>query len=211
MATRTKSIPLWFIAPFIPMVGSQLLRLYQTTPLGWLICDYSGRIGALLVLAAIPAARAVAFRRQRLQTSWWETALWIIGLPVLFCTTCQMVSIGVNDLIPHTTLGVYLPPTGWLNVFDLTAGLTLVAYQEETVFRRCAREVFGAVWGNGVIMILLTSLLFAAFHWTTGLGNVAATFIFGIAIMLCLRRTGALWPLVVAHFITDFVRFTEIF
>ena len=210
MPGRAKFIPLWFIAAFVPMVASQVIRLHQTSPLYWLLCDYSGRIGALLILAAIPAARAVAFRPQRLLTSWWETALWIVGLPVLFGTVCQWVSHSINYLIPHTLLGLFPAPQGWLNVFDLTAGLTLVAYHEETIFRRCAREVFNPVCGDGAIMVVLTSLLFAAYHWTTGLGNIAATFIFALFAMLGLRRTGALWPLVMAHFLTDFVRFTGI-
>ena len=48
---------LWFAAAFVPMVGSQLLRLQQSDPLVWAACDYAGRLGALAVLAAIPAAR----------------------------------------------------------------------------------------------------------------------------------------------------------
>ena len=44
--------PIWFVAAFIPMVASQVLRLHQHDPGGWLFWDYAGRLGGLAVLAA---------------------------------------------------------------------------------------------------------------------------------------------------------------
>jgi membrane protease YdiL (CAAX protease family) len=211
MQINAKSIPIWFVAAFVPMVLSQLARLQQTTASGWLLCDYSGRIGALLLLAAIPSARAVAYRRQSVRTSWWETGLWIVGLPVLFCTFCHWISHVVNRLIPHTSLGYYYPPHGWLHLFDLTLGLALVSFHEEVIFRRCAREIFPSFCGNGTRLVIFSAILFAAYHWTTGLGNIIATFIFGVGAMIGFRRTEALWPMVAAHFLTDFFRFAGIF
>jgi hypothetical protein len=38
---------------------------------------------ALVVLAAIPSARAVAFQRERLSKTYWEAGSWIAGI-VLF-------------------------------------------------------------------------------------------------------------------------------
>jgi membrane protease YdiL (CAAX protease family) len=208
MADRAKSIPWWFIAAITVMGISQIARLYQTTPEGWIACDYAGRIGALLLLAFIPAARAVAYRREALRVSWWETVLWIVGIVVLFPSLAPILNHQITLLISHTRIGHYYPPTGWLNIVDLTFGLALTAYHEEIIFRRCARAVFSPQWGKGVAMVLLTSLLFAAYHWTTGIGNMVPVFFFGIYMMLFLRRTGALWPLVIAHFLTDFVQFS---
>ena len=45
-------------------------------------------------------------------------------------------------------------------LFDLSAGLVLVAIQEEIVFRRCAGEIIGAYFGEGPAMIILSALLF---------------------------------------------------
>ena len=207
MQGTTKTIPLWFIAAFVPMVASQVIRLHQTLPLDWLLCDYAGRLGALLVLAAIPAARAVAFRRQPLLTSWWETVLWIIGLVLVYPPLGHGLSALVNAYIPNTPLGPYPAPQGGLYLLDLTFGLVLVAYHEEVIFRRCARAVFSSGWGEGAAMIGLSALLFSAYHWTTGLGNMVYVFFFAIYAMFFLRRVGALWPLILAHFLVDFVQF----
>jgi uncharacterized protein len=53
-------------------------------------------------------------------------------------------------------------------------GLGLDTYTEEVVFRRCARQVFKPYVGDGTLMVLLTSLLFGAYHWWSGVGNILA-------------------------------------
>lgn len=70
-------MPLWFPAALAPMVVSEIVRLAQTDPLAWIACDYGGRIAALAVLAAVPAARRLAFSPEKIRIAWWEAALWI--------------------------------------------------------------------------------------------------------------------------------------
>jgi len=159
----------------------------------WTLCDYAGRLAQLGFLAAIPAARRVAYQPQRLRIRWWETLLWTLGLVIFFCTVCQWITHAVDGWFPNTRLGPYPILEGGWYYFDLTAGLALVAVQEEIVFRRCAGAVFAARWGQGAVTVLLSSLLFVAYHWTTGLGSMTAVFFFGVYAMLFLRRTGALW------------------
>jgi len=206
MQAARRSIPLWFVVVFVPMVLSQIIRLHQTSAVSWLICDYAGRIGALLLLAAIPAARVVAFRRRPLLISWWETMLWIILFVTVFTTVePRLVNYGTR-WFPHIQVGHYPSLHGGLRLFDLTAGLALVACQEEIVFRRCAREVF-AGWGDAP-MIGLTAFIFAAYHWWSGIANMIGVFVFGVCAMLFLKRTGALWPIVLAHFLVDLIHFS---
>ena len=188
------------------MVLSQIIRLHQTSAVGWLICDYAGRTGALLLLAAIPAARVIAFRRRPLLISWWETMLWIILLVAVFTTVEPWLVDYGKQWLPNIQLGRYPSLLGSLRIFDLTAGLTLVAYQEEIVFRRCAREAF-AGWGDAS-MIGVTAFIFAAYHWWSGFANMIGVFAFGVCAMLLLRRTGALWPVVIAHFLVDLIHFS---
>jgi hypothetical protein len=80
MLLRSISAPLWFTAALVPMVASQILRLQQSNPATWILWDYTGRLGALAVLGAIPSARTVTFRWERLRLAWWEAALWIVGI-----------------------------------------------------------------------------------------------------------------------------------
>jgi hypothetical protein len=80
MASRGIFAPVWFIAALIPMVASQLVRLQQSDPGAWIFWDYSGRLGALAVLGAIPSAREVAFGRERLRITGGEIAIWVTGI-----------------------------------------------------------------------------------------------------------------------------------
>ena len=52
-----------------------------------------------------------------------------------------------------------------------------------------------------------SALLFAAYHWWTGLGNVTLAFLFGIVAMIAYRRCRTLWPVVVGHYLADLVSF----
>lgn len=207
MQGKKGAIPIWFVAPFIPMVASQLVRLHQTTPFNWLLCDYSGRIGALLVLAAIPSARTVAFRRQPLLAPWWETVLWMAGFVGLFTTLEPRLIQWIDSCVPDLRLGYYPAPGGWLRLVDLTFGITLIGCHEEIVFRRCARAVFSPICGDGAWMVVATSLLFSAYHWWAGIGTIVNTLLFGLCAMLFVRRTGALWPVVVSHSLYDLICF----
>jgi len=65
------------------MVASQLVRLGQTDAMVWLFWDYAGRLSALVVLAAIPSARRVAFRREESTFPPWMLTLTFIGGLVL--------------------------------------------------------------------------------------------------------------------------------
>jgi membrane protease YdiL (CAAX protease family) len=94
-----------------------------------------------------------------------------------------------------------------LQIFDDVFGLALVAYSEEMVFRRCARHLFRMYLGDGYALVAVTSLLFGAYHWWTGIGNVIEAVIMGVLLMLLYKRLAALWPAVLAHYLTDVVDF----
>lgn len=113
----------------------------------------------------------------------------------------------INILFPATALGGYPALTGWLYWFDLAFGLVLVAYSEEVLFRRCARHIFRSYLGDRYVMVLITSVLFGGYHWWTGLGNIAEATFVGVLLMLLLQRSGALWPPVVAHYLSDLAAF----
>lgn len=203
MAARRLAHVWWFAAPFAPMVASQLERLHQITPADWLIWDYAGRLGALAVLAAIPAARVVAFRRERLKVGWLEAGAWVVGLFVFQTWGGDWIDREIGHLIPDHPFGSYPMAKGALHLLDMTFGVALVAVHEEIMFRRCAR----AVMGDGWVALLASALLFAAYHWWTGLGNMVAAFAFGLLAMLAYRRLGAVWPVMVAHYAIDFADF----
>ena len=90
---------------------------------------------------------------------------------------------------------------------DLTFGIALVAFSEEVVFRRCARIFFRTYIINDWLLVLFTSILFGAYHWWTGIGNIVEAVLIGVLLMLFYLRSAALWPVVLAHYLTDVVDF----
>ena len=199
--------PAWFIAALLPMVASQLVRLQQTEPAAWIACDYAGRIGALAVLAIIPAARAIAFQKSRLAISWWEVAAWILATVFVDRLLDGVISKAFGPALANTRIATYPVTTGWLYVIDIAFGLALVAISEEILFRRCARCVLQPYLGSGVAMIAASALLFGAYHWWTGIGNIISVTLIGVMLMVFYMRSKALWPVVTAHYVTNIVAF----
>jgi len=205
---QSASVPLWFVAAIAPMLVSEIVRLSQTDPFTWIAYDYAGRIIALTVLAAVPAARSVAFVHQEIRIPWWEVAFWIIGLVAFDSVVDHGISDHINALFPGTQLGQYPSAHGWLFVIDTFLGLALVAYSEEVIFRRCAFEVLNGLVGDKSAMVVITAALFTSYHWWTGAGNIVATMLFGVVAMLLYRRAGALLPVVLAHYLCDVFNFS---
>lgn len=193
----------WFIAALVPMAASQFIRLQQVDPLAWIFWDYAGRVSALVILLAIPAARTVAFQKKELRISLPETIFWVIGLTLLDLYFFRWAGGNIDAVSPQTVLGKYPVTHGSLYYVDVVFGLALVAYHEEIVFRRCARHLFQAYLGDGHAMVVTTSLLFGAYHWWTGLGNISEAFLAGMGLMLFYRRAAALWPVVFVHYLID--------
>jgi hypothetical protein len=207
MSLRAIPGPVWLVAALLPMVASQIVRLHQYDPGTWIFWDYAGRLGGLSVLAIIPSARAVAFRRERLRMALWKVVLWIAGIVAADHYLGGWARRTINTALPATVLGVYPQPSGWLFSVDVVFGLALVAYSEEIVFRRCARHVFQTYVGNSHLLVFVTSLLFGAYHWWTGVGNIVEATMIGVLLMLFLQRSEALWPVVLGHYVTDIVDF----
>jgi CAAX protease family protein len=207
MSFRAIPAPLWFLAALVPMVVSQIVRLEQSDPATWISWDYAGRVGGLAVLGAIPSARAVAFKWERLRITPWEAASWIVGIVLVDHYLCGWIRRTINAALPATVLGHYPKPHGWLYIIDAVFGLAVVAYSEEIVFRRCARHLFQIYLNDGYALVVVTSILFGAYHWWTGIGNIVEAVLIGVLLMLFYRRSGALWPVVFAHYLTDIVDF----
>jgi membrane protease YdiL (CAAX protease family) len=195
----------WFLLALVPAVASQIVRMGQTDPVAWIACDYAGRLGTLAVLAAIPTARSVAFARETREVSWPELAIWVVCLLAFELIIARSIAWIIDAVIPGTRLTAASGPTDWLYAVDVTFGTALVAYQEEIVFRRCARAVLSRKLGNGIMMVIASALLFGSYHWSRGLGTIISAILFGIVAMTCYLRAGVLWPLVLVHYVTDVV------
>jgi hypothetical protein len=193
----------WFLLALVPAVASQIVRMGQTDPVAWAACDYAGRLGTLAVLAAIPAARNVAFARETRKVSWSELAIWVACLLAFELIVSRSMAWIIDAVIPGTQLTASFRYPDWLYAVDVTFGIALVAYQEEVLFRRCARVVLSTKLGGGTMMVIASALLFGSYHWSRGLGTIITAALFGIIAMMFYLRAGVLWPLVLVHYVTD--------
>lgn len=193
----------WFAIALVPMIVSEIMRLSQRDAAAWLAWDYAGRIAALAVLAAVPAVRKLAFRLEAVRVGWFETGLWVVALVAFDRLVGRTAGAYADALMPGSSIAHYPAPHGVLFIIDISFGLALAAYSEELIFRRCGRCIIGAVLGDGAAMTAVTAVLFAAYHWWTGAGNILAALLFGVAAMLLYRRAAALSPVVLAHYLSD--------
>lgn len=200
-------MPYWFPFLFVPMVASQVARLYQHDALPWLFLDYAGRLAALAILLAIPTARAVALRSGRRRVTWIELVVWGVAIALFSFYVGHPLMHVIDRVIPGTRLGGTPDPRGALRWIDLTFGIALVAVHEEIVFRRCARFALAKIWGDGWRMVIAAALIFGAYHWWTGIGNMVYAALFGIVAMIAFRRMGVLWPVMIAHYAVDAITF----
>jgi membrane protease YdiL (CAAX protease family) len=191
----------WTIAAIGLNVLFQIIRLQQTDPSAWLFWDYAGRLAVLAVLAVDPAVRAAVYRRERLKISLAIVINW--GLLLIPISIGSWVAGHIySAFLPQLRLGYYPRPDGWLLLFDLTAGIALTAFHEEILFRRAIRKALADL-GDGRAMALVSAILFGGFHWWTGVPNMICAGVFGYVAMRIYARSGALWPLVVIHYLAD--------
>jgi hypothetical protein len=203
MSVRSNWI--WFSLALVPAVASQVVRMGQTDPVAWVASDYAGRLGTLAVLAVSPAARSVAFARGTREVGWSELAIWLAGLLAFELIIARSTAWMIDAVIPGTRLTTASSLPDWLYAVDVTFGIALVAYQEEVVFRRCARAVLSKTLGDRTMMVIASALLFGSYHWSRGLGTIISAALFGIVAMTFYLRAGVLWPLVLVHYVTDVV------
>lgn len=193
-----------FVVILALSVPFQLWRSHQADAAAWFSVDYLMRAAVLIALAAARPTRHIAFKARPIQIGKTELVAWFLVAAVLaaICGYEPLWRIA-EALVPDIRLDFPPRTTGSLYFIDLTFGLMLVAIHEEIFFRRVARVVFRPL-GDGKTMVALSSVIFGLFHWWTGLPNMLLAMAVGAFLMLLYRRSGALWPAVLAHYLIDF-------
>jgi membrane protease YdiL (CAAX protease family) len=205
---RTRSLlPLYALA-VLPFVLNDIGFILARSAPEWLAADYGSKLAALGLVLAVPALR-------RLARDWGDTAtpLWLLALAAaasagLIVAEFRGFEDRLNALWPESVLYRFpaIADTG-LRLFDLTAGLALTAVVEEVVFRRLFADVAGSLFRCEWAMVAASALLFGAIHWSAGIGAVVCAALAGVVLMVLLRRSGSLWPPVIAHYLANLVLF----
>jgi uncharacterized protein len=199
-----RKLAFWVLLAGAAGVTSQLLRLQQHEALPWLLLDYGGRLGCLVVLAINSAVRRLIYRREKRRIGWVGIVGYLLLFAVFQVAAARFRWVFADEAL---ALGHYPLPSGALHLFDMSFGIALVAIQEELYFRRAMRKALSGL-GDGRVMIATSAAIFALYHWWTGWPNVLANFVFGLIAMSFYRRSGAIWPVMLAHYLVDLAAFT---
>jgi uncharacterized protein len=187
---------------FFPYAAKRLFELTHPGWVEWLAIDYGAR--TIMLAGAVVARPTIGWRR-------FATLTAAVASVVLF------MSLVLDPVLSRAFRGtaVATVPLPWIEnpaVYsaDLLFGLWLVALSEELAFRWYAIRRLERLGYRPNAVILLSAVLFAAFHTTRGVQVVAFSFLLGVLFGFLYQRTGRLWPVVVGHYVVDFIAFSGI-
>lgn len=96
------------------------------------------------------------------------------------------------------------------NWIDLTMGLLLVGVVEELVFRGYMVTFINRFTENSTVIVAISAVIFGLAHWSLGLHAVLITSIIGAVFMIVYLKTRALPPIMLAHFVINFIDFAGV-
>lgn len=113
------------------------------------------------------------------------------------------VDVLATQIVPHETSVVKAVPEGWGMLMLCAAGLVANSITEELTMRGYLIPRFEKLFGSTFAAVVVSSLLFASYHLHYGLSGSFAILVMGIVygVMFCIVRR--VWPLVIAHTITN--------
>jgi uncharacterized protein len=172
----------------------------------WLLIDYGSRllaVGIALALVRLKISGAAEFGLTGIPFR--SGFLWLLFLTATGIVIDQVGWRYLKQLLPLTQLAS-MPKidNSFVNIFDLTFGVALVAASEETVFRG---YFYSALHDrlSPRALVATSAVLFGMIHWSQGLHAVVSTALWGILPMVSMVRTRSIIPAVIAHYITDVV------
>lgn len=142
-------------------------------------------------------------------------------LPTLLMLTCcgmMVASYWVND-IAYAWSAAWLPEEGYFNygsmvpteprqrLFVALWFAATAAWVEELWFRGMFWHALRHQSAAGLKYLLLSPAVFALAHWESGPANVATTWAFGIFMCGAYLLFKNLWPLILGHFVLNFIVF----
>ncbi len=167
----------------------------------WLAADYGSKAVALALIAAFAVLRrpALASLPRRGLTA---EGLLLAAVSALAILAVDGVVTEARDFFPEELIlfrypEIDQPALYWI---DLTFGLALTAVAEEAVFRAIARDFLARYLSGAFAIVAASALIFAAIHWSHGIGAMLTALFAGAALMALYMRTGSVAPCMIAHY-----------
>ena len=190
----------------VPQSIKDIFKIYSKDELIIYGIDYVSRILEISIVLLVPLLRVRAIaaisRPQQISDL-------VIG-PIL--TAGAILALGyvltapLNRVFEETIFFSYPKiESSWLYIFDLTIGLALVAFSEELIFRGVLPAALSTFISNRVIVAIIASIVFAAVHWSKGVGSIITAFFYGIVFMIAYYRANSIVSPAIAHYMVNLV------
>lgn len=204
---------IWFVIICLPFYLNDFSNIYVRDWRAWLCIDYASvkLFPLLLAIWLVRSGRATAA----------DFGLKMPGAEMFIAIALWMGVVGTaldENFLPlfkkiigtRPLGGIPVIHSGVFNWIDLTLGLLMVGVFEELVFRGFAFAVISRFTNHPLWIIGISSTAFGLIHWSSGLHTVINAAIIGAVFMVAYIKTRSTPPLMVAHFIIDFVAFAGV-
>lgn len=176
--------------------------LSTSSAVTWIVLDYGSRI---LVIGIC----LWALRPRQLHLARPRSVVEAIGWAAMMFVVTAVADRLLRQALPAGGLFAYPALQGRvLLTIDTVFGIPIVALSEELL----SRGLFLA-WANqrswrGGTTVVVSAVLFAAFHWSLGPASILTAALFGVLSMASVLMTRSLWSALVAHWLGDLILFS---
>ncbi len=198
----------------LPFYANDLADIYLKDWRAWLAIDYVAvKLFPLLILAWLVRSGRIAPASLGLEKIRPLSFAAVFYAAVLSGTFIDQNAILLVGRLPgYTRLGEMPSITNsFFARLDLTFGLMMVALCEELVFRGYLLALLHRFTHSPVIIVGLSAAAFGLIHWSGGMHRVASTALVGAIFMMLYIRCRSLHPLILAHFLVNFLDFSGLF
>ncbi len=194
----------------LPFYLNDFSNMYVKEELLWLTIDYCLKLLPLLYLFLL-------LRKGTLSKA--DLGLVPLSPKQFISWTSGMTALGLcldepgfalwSKLLPAFRLGsIPIGTDSSLYMLDMTVGLALVAAAEEIIFRGLAFSAFKERGYPEIRLFIVSAIIFGLIHWSQGPAAIVATAVTGSGLMLCMWRTGSVYPSIIAHFVINYLSFS---
>ncbi|MFO1081380.1 MAG: type II CAAX endopeptidase family protein [Reyranellaceae bacterium] len=180
------------VAPAVLVAAVRLLEAHTMLPL---LASFFGA-GVVAVAAATAPLGAAAPAALGFRRTGWKSI--VLGTLVALAISVAVTQLGIEPEGIKQAMDLARDPALFVAALAIMAGLAPLA--EELVFRGLLYGWLAGLWGTRVAW-LISSLAFAAAH--VELAHVLLVLPLGLWLGWLRRRSGSLWPSLVAHMLNN--------
>ncbi|KIM11999.1 MAG: hypothetical protein KU37_03925 [Sulfuricurvum sp. PC08-66] len=198
----------WFLVSLYLL--NDLIYLYTPWEISWFITDYVVRIitlGLFFWLYKEYVVDRQFFYFNDISTAKaavWGLSFGLFGIVLFLVIDANLSTLNFYEGSTFPT--IENPLFYW---FDMSVGLLLVAFSEELLFHSYFYTLYKDKL-SAKSLVLISTLLFTAIHWSNDITNILGVAIWAFFAMILFIRLRTIWPLIVAHTVTNMILFMDI-